>query len=98
MNISEAAQKHLDTITDGASLACLDPVDRDTLRRYCESFARWVDAEHSITEHGMLVKGSSGFPSESPYMSISHKYSSDCSKMEIRIKKILEQLKYLSKR
>ena len=54
-----------------AGLIC--KLDSTVLAAYCTAFGRWIEAQDSIRKHGVLVKSPSGFPMQSPYLSISNK-------------------------
>ena len=95
--LSPAARQHLELLTGDCDLDLLHEIDRDTLLRYCESYARWQDSEGKVSEFGSLVKGQSGFPSENPHIGIASRYSAICSKMEAEVKKILIDLRKVSK-
>ena len=48
-------------------------LDRSALAAYCQVYARWVEAEEQIKTHGVLVKGSKGYPVLSPYLEVANK-------------------------
>ena len=45
-------------------------IDRSALAAYCQSFARWIEAEEKITETSLVIKTKSGNVIENPYYSI----------------------------
>jgi P27 family predicted phage terminase small subunit len=51
----------------------LTRMDQVALAPYCETFARWKDANDRVVKHGSVVKSPSGYPIQSPYLSISNK-------------------------
>lgn len=51
----------------------LTEVDLDAFAAMCNSYATWVDAQRQLKKTGMLVRGPSGHPVMSPYISISEK-------------------------
>lgn len=56
-----------------AEIGLLSEIDRAALAAYCQSWGRWVDAEHELAKHGTLVKSPNGYPMPSPYLSIANK-------------------------
>jgi len=56
-----------------ARLGLLTTIDRDGLAAYCQTFARWREAEREIAKHGMVVKGRDGGPVQSPFVSIAQR-------------------------
>jgi P27 family predicted phage terminase small subunit len=52
-------------------LGILTRVDRAALAAYCESWARWREAERKIAETNLVIKTKSGNVIENPYYSIS---------------------------
>ncbi len=40
---------------------------------YCVAYSHWVDAEHQMRKHGILMKSTRGEPTRSPYWFISTK-------------------------
>lgn len=56
-----------------ATLGLMTRVDRTALAAYCQTYARWIDAENQITEFGTVVKAPSGYPMQSPYLAIANK-------------------------
>ncbi|MEM6798012.1 MAG: phage terminase small subunit P27 family [Planctomycetota bacterium] len=55
----------------------LTQVDRTALAAYCETYARWVDAEEKLKATGMVVKSPSGYPMPSPYLPIANRAMKD---------------------
>lgn len=51
-------------------LGLLTEIDDSALTAYCVTWARWLDAETQIREHGMVLKGRKGAPILSPYLGI----------------------------
>lgn len=47
--------------------------DRAALAAYCQSYARWVEAEEKLQETPMLLKTPSGYVQQSPWLSIANK-------------------------
>ena len=48
-------------------------LDRSALAAYRQVYARWVETEEQIKTHGVLVKGSKGYPVVSPYLQVANK-------------------------
>lgn len=47
-------------------------LDRAALAGYCQSWARWVEAERQIRRYGAIIKSPSGFPMQSPYLGVAN--------------------------
>lgn len=47
-------------------------LDRAALAGYCQSWARWVDAERQLRRYGAIVKSPSGYPMQSPYLGMAN--------------------------
>ena len=58
---------------DLASCGLLTRIDRGALAVYCAAWERWVDAEESLKKYGVMVKAPSGFPMQSPYLTIANR-------------------------
>jgi P27 family predicted phage terminase small subunit len=56
------------------NLGILTEIDRVAFAGYCESFARWKQAEEFISKHGMIIKTPSGYFQQVPQVSISQTY------------------------
>lgn len=56
--------------------------DTDTaaLALYCQSYARWQQAEAKLAESGLLIKAPSGYPIQNPYLAIVNRAMEDCHK------------------
>ena len=54
-------------------LGLLSRVDRAALAAYCQTYGRWVEAERTLAEKGMLVKTTNGNIIQSPLVSIANK-------------------------
>ena len=46
------------------------PIDRGALTIYCVAYALWIEAAEAIQKYGAMVKAPSGYPMQSPYVSI----------------------------
>jgi P27 family predicted phage terminase small subunit len=64
-------------------LGLLTEADLDAFCLYCQTFARWKDAEQKLLESGLVVPSNScnGFPIISPYLQISNKAQAQAMKM-----------------
>jgi P27 family predicted phage terminase small subunit len=51
-------------------LGLLTEIDDAALTAYCITWARWLEAETQIREHGMVLKTRKGAPILSPYVAI----------------------------
>ena len=51
-------------------LGLLTMLDRACLAGYCQSWARWIDAEKHLRRYGAIVKSPTGYPMQSPYLAI----------------------------
>ena len=56
-----------------ARLGLLTTIDRDALAAYCQTFARWREAEAEIKKRGMVLKGQNGGPVLSPYVTVANR-------------------------
>ena len=55
-------------------LGLLTEVDMTAFAGYCQSYARWQEAEEFITKHGAIVKTPSGYWQQVPQVSIAQTY------------------------
>ena len=55
------------------SIGLLTKIDMAALEAYCTAYARWLEAESEIKESGMIVHAPSGYPIQTPYLSIANK-------------------------
>jgi P27 family predicted phage terminase small subunit len=56
-----------------ASLRILTHLDRAALAAYCGAYAMWAEATESIQKYGTMVKSPTGYPVQSPYVSIANR-------------------------
>lgn len=56
-----------------AALGLLTNLDRSALAAYCGAYALWAEATEAIQKYGTMVKSPSGFPIQSPYVSIANR-------------------------
>ena len=54
-------------------LKILTALDRSALAAYCEAYALWAEAIEAIEKYGTMVKSPSGYPIQSPYVSIANR-------------------------
>ena len=52
--------------------------DRAALAAYCLAWGQHVESTLLMAKHGLVVKSPSGYPIQSPYLSISKKALADC--------------------
>jgi P27 family predicted phage terminase small subunit len=72
--LSPAAAQHWPIIAQQLSEAkLLASIDAAALALYCEAFARWRHASDQVAKFGPVVKAPSGYPVQSPYLSIANK-------------------------
>ena len=56
-----------------SSLRILTNLDRAALAAYCGAYAMWAEATEAIQKFGTMVKSPSGYPVQSPYVSIANR-------------------------
>ena len=72
--LSEAAQREWQRLVgELASLNLLTNLDRAALAAYCGAYALWAEATEAISKFGVMVKSPTGFPIQSPYVSIANR-------------------------
>lgn len=54
-------------------MGVLTIVDRAALAAYCQSYARWVEAEEKMRETPAMLRTPSGYVQQSPWMSVANK-------------------------
>jgi len=73
-NLSDGALKNWGLVVEQLkSAGIMTNLDNQALGLYCEAYSRWCEANSKIAEHGMVIKAPSGYPVQSPYLSISNK-------------------------
>jgi P27 family predicted phage terminase small subunit len=60
-------------IIELAPLRMLTGLDRAALAAYCGAYGMWAEATEAIQKFGTMVKAPSGFPVQSPYVSIANR-------------------------
>ncbi len=72
--LSPAAQTEWHRLADEfGKLRVLTNLDRGTLAAYCSAYALWAEATAAIQKFGVMVKSPTGFPIQSPYVSIANR-------------------------
>ena len=56
-----------------ASLRLLTNFDRAALAAYCGAYALWAEATEAIQKYGVMIKSPSGYPVQSPYVSVANR-------------------------
>jgi len=56
-----------------AALRMITNLDRAALAAYCGAYALWADATSQIEKYGAMIKSPTGFPIQSPYLSIANR-------------------------
>jgi P27 family predicted phage terminase small subunit len=54
-------------------LRMLTNLDRAGLAAYCGAYALWAEATEALQKYGVMVKSPTGFPIQSPYLSIANR-------------------------
>lgn len=62
------------------AMGILTEIDMAAFAGYCQSYARWKDAEEFISRHGAIVKTPSGYWQQVPQVSIAQQYLKDMHK------------------
>ena len=74
--LSAAARKEWDRIAPAlAEEGRLTTLDRPTLAIYCTAFTDWIAAIEALQSFGPVMKSPSGYPVQSPYVSIAAKHA-----------------------
>ena len=72
--LGPVARKEWDRLaTELASLKILTVLDRAALAAYCNAYGLWAAAIEAIQKYGTMVKSPSGYPIQSPYVSIANR-------------------------
>jgi P27 family predicted phage terminase small subunit len=56
-----------------SSLNIVTRLDRAALATYCGAYALWAEATEAIQKFGAMVKSPTGYPMQSPYISIANR-------------------------
>ena len=60
-------------IVELSKLKLMTNLDRGALATYCGAYAMWAEAMEQIQKYGTMVKSPTGFPIQSPYLSIANR-------------------------
>jgi P27 family predicted phage terminase small subunit len=72
--LGPVARKEWDRLAaELASLKILTALDRAALAAYCNAYGLWAEAIEAIQKYGTMVKSPSGYPIQSPYVSIANR-------------------------
>jgi P27 family predicted phage terminase small subunit len=72
--LSPAAQREWQRLVgELGKLRVLTNLDRAALAAYCGAYALWAEATEAIQKFGVMVKSPTGFPIQSPYLSIANR-------------------------
>jgi len=70
----EAKKEWRRIVKELEKLGLLTNLDAAMLIAYCQSYARWKEAEDFITQHGSILKTQSGYIQQVPQVSIAQTY------------------------
>jgi P27 family predicted phage terminase small subunit len=69
--LGPVARTEWDRLVDElAVLRMLTNLDRAALAAYCGAYALWAEATVQLQKYGAMIKSPTGFPIQSPYLSI----------------------------
>lgn len=72
--LGPAAQREWERLVgELAKLRVLTNLDRAALAAYCGAYALWAESTEAIGKYGVMVKSPTGFPIQSPYVSIANR-------------------------
>lgn len=72
--LGAAARKEWDRLArELATLNILTALDRAALAVYCNAYGIWAEATEAIQKYGTMVKSPTGYPIQSPYVSIANR-------------------------
>lgn len=81
-HLSEPAKNEWKRITgELASLDLLTGADRAVIALYCQSWARWVEAEKQVKDLGIVITAKNGTMMSNPYLSIANKAHEQCRRL-----------------
>jgi P27 family predicted phage terminase small subunit len=60
-------------VSELAPLRVLTNLDRAALAAYCGAYGLWAEATEAIQKYGTMVKSPTGYPIQSPYVSIANR-------------------------
>jgi P27 family predicted phage terminase small subunit len=73
VELGAVAKREWDRLVGVAALRILTNLDRAALAAYCGAYALWAEATEAIQKYGAMVKSPSGYPVQSPYVSIANR-------------------------
>jgi P27 family predicted phage terminase small subunit len=56
-----------------SKLNLITNLDRGALATYCGAYGMWAEAMEQIQKYGTMIKSPTGFPIQSPYLSIANR-------------------------
>ena len=68
-----ARQEWMRLTAELAKLNLITHLDRGALATYCGAYALWAEAMEQIQKFGTMVKSPTGYPIQSPYLSIANR-------------------------
>lgn len=72
--LSPVAKREWDRLAaELVQLKLLTNLDRAALAAYCGAYALWAEATEQIQKYGTMVKSPTGYPIQSPYVSIANR-------------------------
>lgn len=72
--LGPAAQREWTRLVNELStLNMITSLDRAALATYCGAYALWAEATEAIQKFGAMVKSPTGYPMQSPYISIANR-------------------------
>ena len=55
------------------NLGLISDLDLAAFAAYCTAYGRWVEAEQSLKDFGVMLKSPNGFPIQSPYLAVANR-------------------------
>jgi len=72
--LGPVAREEWDRLTTHlASLRMITALDRTALATYCSAYGLWAEAIEAVQKYGTMVKSPTGYPIQSPYVSIANR-------------------------
>ena len=73
-HLTELAREEWDRLVGTLhAMGVVSTVDRAALAAYCQSYARWAEAEEKLKETPIMLKTPSGYVQQSPWLSVANK-------------------------
>lgn len=74
VELGPVARKEWDRlVVQLGALRILTQLDRAALAAYCGAYGMWAEATEAIQKYGTMVKSPTGYPVQSPYVSIANR-------------------------